>query len=87
LYTVEKCTCEKTVYYDDVIEFDQSHPYNVYDNKAACVDCEFYYSRNCKPYLNSIVNFAKNKQKIETPIGECKDFTLYELSNTMSSYD
>ena len=87
LSLIEQCTCEKTVYYDDVIEFDHTHPYNVYDNKAACVDCEFYYSRNCKPYLNSIVNFATSKQKIETPIGECKDFILYELTHTMSYYD
>lgn len=87
LSAIEQCTCQKSVYYDDVIEFDQYHPYNVYDNTSNCVDCEFYYSRNCKPYLNSIVNFAKNKQKIETPITECQDYIRFENSYSMHEYD
>jgi hypothetical protein len=87
MYTIEKCTCEKTVYYDDVIEFDQHHPYNVYDNRSNCVDCEFYYSRNCKPYLNSIVDFAINKRKIETPITQCQDYVAFERSYSMHEYD
>lgn len=87
LSAIEQCKCDKSVYYDDVIEFDQYHPYNVYDNRSNCVDCEFYYSRNCKPYLNSIVNFAINKQKIETPITECQDYIRFENSYSMHEYD
>jgi hypothetical protein len=87
LSLIEQCTCEKTVYYDDVIEFDHTHPYNVYDNQSSCVDCEFYYSRNCKPYLTSILDFAISKRKIENPITQCQDYVAYEHTNSLAYYD
>lgn len=87
LHTVQECICKKTVYYDDVIGFDEDHPYNVYDSRSNCLDCEFYYSRNCKPYLNSILDFATNKRKIETPITECQDYIRFENSYSMHEYD
>jgi ribosomal protein S27AE len=87
LSLIEECNCQQAVYYDDVIEFDHNHPYNVYDNRSNCADCEFYYSRNCKPYLNSIVDFAVSKRIIENPITQCQDYVAYEHTSSLSYYD
>jgi hypothetical protein len=80
-----KCICLKTVVYSDVMDFDQAHPYDVYDKNGGCLNCEYYYSRSCSPYFNSIIEFATTKKPIESPIMECKDFEPFHSSNYESS--
>jgi hypothetical protein len=82
-----KCICTKTVLYSDVMDFDQAHPYDVYDRNSTCLDCEYYYSKSCEPYFNSILEFASTKKPIETAIKECKDFTAFSnFAYERSSY-
>jgi hypothetical protein len=87
LTLIEECNCPKTVYYDDVVDFDTHHPYNVYDNRSNCVDCEFYYSRNCKPYLTAIIDFAKTQRQMESTIVECDNYVQYERHYSQAYYD
>jgi hypothetical protein len=72
-----KCICTTTVLYSDVMNFDQAHPYDVYSRDGGCLDCEYYYSKNCQPYFNSILEFASTNKPIETAIKECNDFTAF----------
>ena len=82
-----KCICTKTVLYSDVMDFDQAHPYDVYDRNSTCLDCEYYYSKSCEPYFDSILEFASTKKPIETAIKECKDFTAFSnFAYERSSY-
>ena len=81
IHLVNQCECPVTVYYDDVIDFDQAHPYNVYASNSSCENCEYYYSRNCLPYLSSIIDFAKNKRTLESSITECHNFVEYQRSS------
>lgn len=81
-----RCICTNTVLYSDVMTFDQAHPYDVYDRNSTCLDCEYYYSKNCEPYFNSILEFARTKTPISTPIKECGDFTPFSKSSYESSY-
>jgi hypothetical protein len=72
-----ECNCAKTVYYTDVIAFDQHHPYDLYDQSGGCSNCEFYYSRSCVPYFSAIMNFAMNGRDLENKIQECKNYQPY----------
>jgi hypothetical protein len=82
-----ECDCVNPVYYDKVIEFDNTHPYNVYDSNSDCADCEYYYSRSCSPYLISILEYARNNQKLDFKISSCKDFTPYHSSYSYDLYE
>ena len=81
-----KCICTTTVLYSDVMSFDHAHPYDVYDRSSTCLDCEYYYSKNCEPYFNSILEFARTKTPISTPIKECSDFMPFSKLSYESSY-
>lgn len=72
---IEQCTCPNTVLYDDILDFDQAHPYDVYDRASACNDCQHYYSRECEPYLNSILEYVKTKRPLESSITTCSHWT------------
>ena len=72
-----ECDCAKPVYYDSLIEFDQTHPFDIYDQNGNCSGCEFYYSRSCVPYYSAIMNFAIHKVDIENKIQECSAFMSY----------
>ena len=78
LELVAKCDCAKTVYYEDVIKFDHSHPYDLYDQSGACSSCQFYYSRECTAYYSLIMNFAMYGNEAVNKIKECKDYQSYE---------
>lgn len=74
---IEKCNCAKTLIYDDIIEFDAAHPYDVYSRTGNCIDCEFYYSRACTPYYTAIMNFGQHGIHLQKPIEECSSFSQY----------
>ena len=86
LEDAHKCICPMTVVYDDVLSFDQAHPYDVYDREGGCADCEYYYSRSCTPYFNSILEFARTKRPNESKIKECSDFAPFSTKSYESSY-
>lgn len=71
------CTCPYTVYYSIIHEFDDAHPYDIYDNGSACVLCTHYYSRSCNPYHEAILDFARFQDPIDYKIKECDDFQHY----------
>jgi len=84
---ISYCTCSTPVYYDDVISFDVAHPHSVYDSNDSCIEKEFYYSRNCKPYLQAIVDFAARDRVMDAKITECEDFIPYERSAVKYDFD
>ena len=77
---IHLCNCSRTIYYEDVLKFDQAHPYSVYNNQSSCIECEYYYSRNCEPYLNSIISYAKTEIPMQKEITPCENFVLYDRS-------
>ena len=79
-----ECDCAKTVYYHDVIRFDNEHPFDIYDQRGACSSCEFYYSRACTPYYSTIMNFAMYGHKAENKIEECQLYQPYSSSESYS---
>lgn len=82
-----ECDCMNPVFYDQVVEFDSAHPYNVYDSSSICVDCEYYYSRHCTPYLTSILDFARNGRPMDSQITACADYTAYERTHDSIAYE
>jgi hypothetical protein len=74
---IELCTCPETVIYDDILDFDQSHPYDVYNRNEDCVSCAYYYSRECKPYYEAIIDFVRTKKPMESAIRQCSDWVEY----------
>lgn len=83
---IEKCTCIATVLYEDVLDFDRDHPFDIYDQTGNCASCEHYYSRNCPAYFSSIMDYAQRNIKRETKIEECSNYIPYERTYTYSSY-
>jgi hypothetical protein len=81
------CDCINPVYYTQVLEFDQSHPYNVYDSSSSCADCEYYYSRSCTPYLVSILDHARNGKALASQIKECNLYLPCQTSYSQDSYE
>jgi hypothetical protein len=81
-----RCICLNTVLYSDVMDFDQAHPYDVYDRNAGCLNCEYYYSKSCEPYFKSILEFASTKTPIKNPIKECNLFTPFSNIAYEGSY-
>lgn len=86
LEQVTECNCAKTVYYDDVLAFDQEHPYDLYDQRGACSSCYFYYSRDCTSYYTAIMNFALNGRHIENKIEECTAYEPYDSHQESYTY-
>jgi len=75
----DKCTVPVT--YNDIVDYDYDHPHNVYDPTASCHNCEHYYTRQCVPYLTSILDHAKDKTKIQTLIKECSLFVHWTVNS------
>jgi hypothetical protein len=71
---VALCKCETTVLYDDILDFDVAHPYDVYSRNDSCIHCSYYYSRECKPYQESIIEFVRTKRPMESSIQPCSDW-------------
>lgn len=82
-----ECSCINPVFYDKVLEFDAAHPYNVYDSNSICADCEYYYSRECTPYLTSILDFARNGRPMESQIRACDKYVPYENVHDSIAYE
>lgn len=82
-----ECECVNPVFYDQVIEFDTAHPYNVYNSDSICADCEYYYSRNCTPYLTSILDYARNGRPMESQISACENYVPYERTYDSIAYE
>jgi hypothetical protein len=82
-----ECECPNPVLYDQVIQFDQAHPYNVYDSNGLCADCEFYYSRSCTPYLVSILDYARSERPMQSQIKDCNDYVAYERAYDSIAYE
>lgn len=71
---IELCKCENTVIYDDILDFDVAHPYDVYSRNDSCIHCQYYYSRECTPYYTSIIEFVKTRRPMESSIQPCSDW-------------
>lgn len=71
---IELCKCTTTVLYDDILDFDAAHPYDVYSRNDSCIHCSYYYSRECKPYQESIIEFVRTKRPMESSIQPCSDW-------------
>ena len=82
-----ECECMNPVFYDQVLEFDATHPYNVYDSSDICADCEYYYSRSCTPYLTSILDYARNGRPMESQIKSCENYAPYERVHDSIAYE
>jgi hypothetical protein len=83
---ITDCNCAKTVYYEDLLKFDQDHPYDLYDQRGACSSCEFYYSRSCVPYYSALMNYAMYGHNVENKIEECKDYLPFSTESGSYSY-
>lgn len=81
-----ECDCMHPVSYNDLLDFDAAHPYDIYERNGSCSDCEFYYSRACTPYLFSILEFARNGTRLETPINECPSFSYWNSPTRYETY-
>lgn len=74
----DSCTCPYTVFYSMLHEFDDAHPYDVYDSASSCMVCTHYYSRSCKSYHEAIIDFARFQEPIDYKIRDCNDFENYK---------
>lgn len=78
---LDQCKCETTVLYEDIFDFDQAHPYDVYGRNAECIVCKHYYSADCKPYKTAIIDYVRTRRPIESPISVCSDWLEYDESS------
>lgn len=74
---IELCTCQQTIVYEDILDFDFAHPYDVYARNNDCIHCIYYYSRECTPYRTAIVDFVSTKTPMQNSISVCSDWTEY----------
>jgi hypothetical protein len=74
----DDCVCPTKIHFNAVVDFDTSHPYDVYSHDENCADCDHYYSRSCPLYHEAIVNFATTGEQLERTIGVCESFVEYD---------
>lgn len=75
---LDQCNCDTPVIYEDIFDFDQAHPYDVYGRNSECIVCAHYYSSKCTPYKEAIINFVRTRRPIENPISVCSEWIEYD---------
>lgn len=71
------CKCYVTVLYEDILDFDRSHPHDIYERNSKCENCEYFYSRQCESYHNAVIDHAVNGISLSSPIKPCENFVEY----------
>lgn len=79
---ISLCTCSNTVLYEDLMEFDRNHPFELYQAEGDCQNCEYYYSRKCETYHHAVIDYSVNGISPTLPITVCPNFVEYSRGHS-----
>jgi len=81
-----KCTCPKTVLFDDINDFERQHDdVEIYNPSTDCLTCQYQYTSDCPYYYEALVDFVTDGIKLSEPITPCYHYKAFD--HTASSID